>query len=188
MAPITKGHAAAPEFLSRRIFLGSLATASAAVLTGCGRAAEPQPLPSGSASTLTSGITVRKPQADAKRLVVYRDPSCGCCEAWAQLAVKAGFATSVIDRPDMPEIKRRHGVPAELASCHTGVVGGYTLEGHVPFDAVARLLNNKPPQIRGLAVPGMPRGSPGMEMPDGSKDPFEVWAFDDRGGIAKFRV
>lgn len=188
MAPITTGHAAAPAFFSRRLFLGSLATASAAVLTGCGRTPEPQPSPSGSTAALSSENTVRKPQGEDKRLVVYRDPACGCCEAWANLAVKAGFSVTLIDRPDMPEIKRKHGVPEELASCHTGVVGGYTIEGHVPFDAVAHLLNNKPPQIRGLAVPGMPRGSPGMEMPDGSKDPFQVWAFDDRRGIAKFSV
>lgn len=183
MALITPRDAIASRFLSRRIFLGSLTTAAAAFVTGCGQTSEPQPSPSASKGTIGRSLV-----PSDKRLVVYRDPSCGCCEAWAQLAVKAGFTASLIDRPDMPEIKKKHGVPDELVSCHTAIAGGYTIEGHVPFDAVTRLLESKPADIRGLAVPGMPRGSPGMEMPDGSKDPFKVWAFDKRGRIANFSV
>src|SRR3546814_4579786 len=81
----------------------------------------------------------------------------------------------------MAAVKTRYGVPDQLASCHTAVIGGYAIEGHVPMQHVARLLRDKPRDIRGIAVPGMPRGSPGMEMPDGSADAFEVTAFGSDG-------
>jgi hypothetical protein len=119
-------------------------------------------------------------------MTVFRDPSCGCCEAWAEKARSQNFAVTVIDRPDMAAIKRRHGVPEELASCHTAIVAGYAIEGHVPFADLRRLLADKPSGIRGLAVPGMPRGSPGMEMPDGAKDAFQVMAFDAEGRATVF--
>lgn len=121
-------------------------------------------------------------------MTVYRDPSCGCCEAWADIARQTGYQVSLVDRPDMPAIKTKLGVPEELASCHTATVDGYAIEGHVPMEAVARLLKDKPEGIRGIAVPGMPRGSPGMEMPDGSKDDFQILAFDARGQISAFKV
>ena len=114
-------------------------------------------------------------------MMVYRDPSCGCCEAWTDLARQAGYQVELVDHPDMPAIKRRYGVPDELASCHTAIVGGYAIEGHVPLEEIARLLKERPSIIRGIAVPGMPRGSPGMEMPDGLKDRFRVMAFDASG-------
>lgn len=119
-------------------------------------------------------------------MTVYRDPSCGCCEAWAKIAQDAGYRVQVIDSPDMPGIKRRHSVPAKLASCHTAIVGGYAIEGHVPLKDVGRLLAVRPQGALGIAVPGMPRGSPGMEMPDGSVDPFHVMTFDSVGGITVF--
>lgn len=121
-------------------------------------------------------------------MTVYRDPSCGCCEAWADLATGAGYRVSVIDHPDMPAIKKRFGVPEALSSCHTAIVAGYAVEGHVPLEHVARLLEAKPAGIRGIAVSGMPRGSPGMEMPDGSRDPFEVMAFDTAGQATRFEA
>jgi hypothetical protein len=121
-------------------------------------------------------------------MTVYRDPSCGCCEAWAEIARQAGYQVSVVDRLDMPTLKTRLGVPEALASCHTTTVGGYAFEGHVPLKDVARLLEDQPKGIRGLAVAGMPRGSPGMEMPDGSKDPFQVMAFDAAGNTSVFRT
>lgn len=127
---------------------------------------------------------VSKPQLAA--MTVYRDPSCGCCEAWAEIARNAGYEVTLIDRSDMAAIKRQHGVPESLASCHTALVGGYAIEGHVPLGAVARLLRERPGGLKGIAVPGMPRGSPGMEMPDGSADPFEVVAFDASGMAGVF--
>ena len=119
-----------------------------------------------------------------RSMTVYRDPSCGCCEAWAELAKQHGFAVQVVDHPDMTGLKRSKGVPDQLASCHTALVGDNVVEGHVPFEAVERLITSKPADIIGIAVPGMPRGSPGMEMPDGARDPFEVVAFT-RNGVAR---
>lgn len=120
-------------------------------------------------------------------MTVYRDPSCGCCEAWARIAENAGYQVNLVDRDDMPAIKQRLGVPEALASCHTATVGDFVIEGHVPLDAVRRLVSEKPAGIRGMAVAGMPRGSPGMEMPDGSKDPYQVIAFDRNGKITAFQ-
>ena len=121
-------------------------------------------------------------------MLVYRDPECGCCEAWADIARKAGYDVTVENRSDMAAVKTRYGVPGQLASCHTAVIGGYAIEGHVPMRHVARLLHDKPRDIRGIAVPGMPRGSPGMEMPDGSADAFEVMAFGSDGKVSEFRA
>src|SRR3546814_16592921 len=86
----------------------------------------------------------------------------------------------------MAAVKARYDVPGRLASCHTAVIGGYAIEGHVPMRHVARLLQDKPRDVRGIAVPGMPRGSPGMEMPDGSVDAFEVMAFSRDGKGSEF--
>lgn len=116
-------------------------------------------------------------RAKATAMRVYRDPSCGCCEAWAKQARQAGFDVVVVDDPDMAGVKRRLGVPDELASCHTAQVADLVFEGHVPLADVRRIIAAPPSGITGLAVPGMPRGSPGMEMPDGAKDAYEVIAF-----------
>lgn len=113
-------------------------------------------------------------------MTVYRDPSCGCCEAWAKLAQEEGYQVTVVDDPEMPAIKKRLGVPEKLTSCHTALVEGYAIEGHVPFKHVARLLRDRPKDIKGIAVPGMPRGSPGMET-SGRRDIFFVIAFDAQG-------
>src|SRR3546814_6601561 len=121
-------------------------------------------------------------------MLVYRDPECGCCEAWADIARKAGYQVVVENRADMAAVKARYDVPGRLASCHTAVIGGYAIEGHVPMRHVARLLQDKPRDVRGIAVPGMPRGSPGMELPDGSVDAFEVMAFSSDGKVSEFRA
>lgn len=114
-------------------------------------------------------------------MLVYRDANCGCCGKWADQARDAGFAVRVEMRDDMGAVKTRFGVPADMASCHTVLVGGYVLEGHVPFAHVAKLLADQPKDIIGIAVPGMPRGSPGMEMADGTVDPFDVMGFSRSG-------
>ena len=120
-------------------------------------------------------------------MTVYRDPGCGCCEKWATQARQVGYQISVIDSPDMPAVKRKFGVPEELSSCHTTIVGGYAIEGHVPIPAVARLLKSRPANVKGIAVPGMPRGAPGMEVPNGRSDVFQVIAFDATGRTSIFR-
>jgi len=167
--------------LARRSVLGGLLASAAVALAGCGRPEAPEQAAENSARPAP-------PPPRLAAMTVYRDPSCGCCEAWAGIARSAGHQVTVIDHPDMAAVKRQHGVPEELASCHTTIVDGYALEGHVPLAAVARLLKERPAGIRGIAVPGMPRGSPGMEMPDGSSDPFEVIAFDSAGKTRTFNA
>lgn len=120
----------------------------------------------------------------ARDMTIYRDPGCGCCLAWAAAARRAGYRTRVIDTPDMAQVKRRLGVPQALASCHTTLVAGLLVEGHVPLDRVDRLLRARPASIRGIAVPGMPVGSPGMESPDGRRQAFRVYTFDAQGRAA----
>lgn len=96
-------------------------------------------------------------------LVVHKTPWCGCCSAWAGQAEAAGFAVELRDHDDLAPIKQAMGVPQSQASCHTAEVEGYFIEGHVPFEQVHRLLRERPADVAGLAVPGMPLGSPGME-------------------------
>jgi hypothetical protein len=125
------------------------------------------------------------PQRQA--MTIYRDPGCGCCLNWAALARRAGFAVTMIESADMAGVKRRLGVPRQFASCHTAHVGGFVIEGHVPLNQVAALVAQRPRQIRGLAVPGMPVGSPGMEAPDGRREPFRVIAFNAAGQVVALR-
>jgi hypothetical protein len=109
---------------------------------------------------------------------VHRDPSCGCCSSWIQHLQKAGFPIEVVDTKDLDAVKARLGVPDDLAACHTAEVSGYVIEGHVPAVALKRLLAEKP-DAAGLAVPGMPVGSPGME--GGKEEPYEVILFGSTG-------
>ena len=108
-------------------------------------------------------------------LKVYKSPSCSCCGAWVSHMHSAGFRGIVRDVPDLHPIKKKLGVAPDLWACHTAVIDGYVIEGHVPAREVIRLLNERPKGI-GLAVPGMPIGSPGMEQGD-RRDPFQVFLF-----------
>jgi hypothetical protein len=123
------------------------------------------------------------PARAATDVTVYKDPECGCCGGWAKHLRAAGFA--VTERPvaDLAAVKARAGVPEALQSCHTAFVDGYVLEGHVPLEAVQRLLRERPAVV-GLAVPGMPIGSPGMEGPD--PEPYDVMAFAKSGTPSVF--
>lgn len=112
-------------------------------------------------------------------VVMYKDPNCGCCGAWAERLEAEGFRVKTVATSDMESIKRRFAVPQRLTSCHTAKVGNYIVEGHVPPSAIRRLLREKP-AAAGLSVPGMPAGSPGMEVP-GKKDPYDVVLFDKGG-------
>ena len=113
------------------------------------------------------------------KVLVYKSPTCGCCTAWVDRIKAAGFEVTTRDVPDVEPIKARYGIPARLASCHTALVEGYALEGHVPPADVQRLLREKPKAV-GLAVPGMPMGSPGMEGPYPA-DRYDVLAFTKDG-------
>jgi len=116
--------------------------------------------------------------AGLPEVVVYKSPTCGCCGTWVDHMKANGFKVKVIDQADVDPVKTRLGVPAQLASCHTAVVGGYVVEGHVPAAAVKRLLAEKPNTL-GVSVPGMVAGSPGMEGPQ--PQPFSTIMFDERG-------
>lgn len=111
------------------------------------------------------------------KMTVYKDPGCGCCKAWVKHVRDAGFDVDAIDVGDVSPYKRKGGVPASLESCHTGFAEGYAFEGHVPADLIQKFLKEKPKNARGLAVPGMPMGSPGMEMGD-HKDKYDVVQFN----------
>jgi len=112
--------------------------------------------------------------AAGESMVVYKDPNCGCCHAWADALTEAGFSVKTEDVADIDVVKDRYNVPADLRGCHTAVVAGYYLEGHVPLQAVTRLLAEKP-DLAGLSVPGMPVGSLGMgDSPSASYDVMSV--------------
>ncbi|HYF07307.1 MAG TPA: DUF411 domain-containing protein [Acetobacteraceae bacterium] len=128
----------------------------------------------------------RAEATDRPLLRVWRDPNCGCCGAWIDHMRQAGFAVEDSMVSSVGPVRRRLGIPADLLSCHAALVGGYALEGHVPAAAVRRLLAERPPGVRGLAVPGMPVGSPGMEVPGEPPDTFDVIAFDAGAGRRVF--
>lgn len=119
-------------------------------------------------------------------MTVYKSASCGCCAQWVTHARGAGFTVREVNTDDLGSVKREMGIPAALASCHTVVVGSYVVEGHVPADDVKRLLRERP-QVRGLAVPGMPIGSPGMEQgPPAQYERYDVLAFTSNGNTRVF--
>jgi hypothetical protein len=123
--------------------------------------------------------------AGAATVEVWKSPTCGCCEAWIAHLRGAGLVVAAHNVADMDAVKTRRGVPASLASCHTAMVGGYMIEGHVPAGDIERLLKERP-HIRGLAVPGMPQGAPGMASSTGSKAPYATLAIDLDGKTRVF--
>ena len=118
-----------------------------------------------------AGLVARGYPASAQTpaILVHKDPNCGCCTGWVQHLKDAGFTVTVQETAQLPAVRKRLGVPGDLAACHTAEIGGYVIEGHVPAFALRQLLEKRPTAI-GLAVPGMPAGSPGM----GGGPPSEV--------------
>ena len=156
-----------------------------ALLAGCG-SPEPTSNTVGTREPVATQAQTTAP-TKAEAITVFRDPNCGCCSLWAEHARRAGYDVRVTDHPDMASIKQRYGVPTELTSCHTSLVGGYVVEGHVPVEDIARLLRERPTDIRGIGVGGMPTGSPGMESPNGTKEPYDVVAFGADGRTRIYR-
>lgn len=117
-------------------------------------------------------------------MTVYRSPTCGCCGKWLEHAKQNNFTIKDMVSDDMQAIKEKYGVPEKLASCHTAIVDGYVIEGHVPAGDIQKLLRMKP-KVIGIAAPGMPMGSPGMEM-GGQKDAYRVISFDKDGKLEVF--
>jgi hypothetical protein len=132
---------------------------------------------------LTAAAPVSHSATAPTLITVYKDPDCGCCKAWVEYMRKHGYRVDTKDTRDLDRINATVGVPAALAGCHTALVGGYVISGHVPAEDIARLLKQKP-KIAGLAVPGMPAGSPGMEGPPPVH--YQVIAFDRSGRTSVF--
>ncbi len=117
------------------------------------------------------------------QMIVYKSPTCGCCTAWAEIMQRNGFRVQMRNVSDLMAIKAEYNVPEGLMACHTAVVDGYVIEGHVPVQDVVRLLRERPNAL-GIAVPGMPRGAPGMDAP--VTDPYTVYLFDEGGQTSVF--
>lgn len=133
----------------------------------------------------TLALTVSVRAAEAPPVVkVFKTRTCGCCAKWVEHLRANGFAPQVTEVPSTAEYRRQYGVPEGMQSCHTATVGGYTIEGHVPAADVARLLKSKP-KAKGLAVPGMPMGSPGME--GARRDAYAVYLFQADGQVSVFQ-
>ncbi len=120
-----------------------------------------------------------------KDITVYRSPSCGCCGLWIEHMQKHGFQVNEIKTDNMEAIKKQYNLPSNLASCHTAIIDGYVMEGHIPGDDIKRFLKQKP-DATGLTVPAMSLGTPGMEAGE-RKQPFAVLAFDDGGTVKVFK-
>ena len=137
----------------------------------------------GAAAALVTNATsaLALPLVKPVRITVYKTPTCGCCRLWVSHAesMLTGYDIKSIDLDDLTEVKTRLGVPAALQSCHTAITGPYVFEGHVPADLIRRFLRERPKSL-GLAVPGMPMGSPGMDI-GGRKERYDVLLFDKAG-------
>lgn len=130
------------------------------------------------AARARAATTTRLALENAPTITVYKTPTCGCCSSWVEHLREHGFEVETHDLNSLDQVKRQHGVTRALESCHTAEVDGYVVEGHVPADLIERMLRERP-EIAGLAVPGMPMGSPGMEGPYTER--YNVLAFDREG-------
>lgn len=146
---------------------------AALALAACGREGASSPVATAAAAE------------DPGKLVVYEGPQCSCCAKWGQEMSAAGFEVEAHKTEHMTHMKSAVGVPPQVASCHTAKVGGYFVEGHVPAREVQRLLAERPAG-RGLVVAGMPVGSPGMELPDGRIQPYEVLLVAEDGSASVY--
>jgi len=155
------------------------------LMSGCQPATGSSP---SAAAPPRADATVAAPPAPSPTLppmVVHKSASCGCCGTWVEHVRAAGFEVEVRDTDDMGPVKERLGIAPRMLSCHTAEVGGYFVEGHVPAEDIKRLLAEKP-AVKGLALPGMPMGSPGMESPDGRVQPYVVSAVDADGRMSDY--
>lgn len=130
------------------------------------------------------GASAQRPEGPLLR--IWRDPHCGCCSGWVEHMRAAGFRIEDNLVASPAPARRLLGIPSDLLSCHAASVEGYALEGHVPAEAVHRLLAERPASVRGLAVPAMPTGSPGMEVPGQPDETYDVIAFDSGDGRRVF--
>jgi hypothetical protein len=148
-------------------------------------AASPTEIAAGAATTAVSRTASSQAPASMPKMVVHKSASCGCCGLWVDHMRHAGFEVEVRNEDNLNPIKEALGVPYGKGSCHTAEVAGYVIEGHVPAEDIQRLLTQKP-DARGLLLPGMPAGSPGMEMPDGRVQPYAVELVAKDGSTSVF--
>jgi len=167
--------------MTHPLLLGLAALVCGAAVLGC---ADREPRKA-QAAEAPAGVAVAAPGAN--EILVYKSPTCGCCSAWVDYMRANGYRVTVRDLDDLSGIKGESGVPMALRSCHTGIVNGYVIEGHVPAEDVARLLRDKP-RVAGLAVPGMVTGSPGMDVPGQPAEHYDVVAFDAEGKTTVFEA
>jgi hypothetical protein len=145
----------------------------------------PRAVPTSTTSTALSTGGPRAAATDLPVMTVYKSPTCGCCQNWVDAVKAAGFTVEVHDVDDVTPIKDDAGVPADKRSCHTAIIDGYAIEGHVPPATIKKFLAEHP-KAAGLAVPGMPVGSPGMEMPGQAPDHYDVIAFQVNGSSSVY--
>ena len=186
--------------MSKKIHLVlAVSLALGAGLTACADASAPE-APTSATTTLGAAVAQPPQQVEPSNvelapspestaalplLVVTKTASCGCCHLWVEHMQQAGFIVQVNDVEDMSPVKERVGVPYGKGSCHTAEIGGYFVEGHVPAEDVKRLLAQKP-AAKGITVPGMPMGSPGMEVADGRVQPYVVELVAKDGSTSPF--
>ncbi|MFP7721596.1 DUF411 domain-containing protein [Lysobacter sp. A3-1-A15] len=156
-----------------------------AAMTACARAPETACTVAEPATPVTQAAPEAAQVTEASVVHVHKSASCGCCTLWVDHMREAGFTVEVTDSDDVGAVKERVGVPLGKGSCHTAEVGGYFIEGHVPAGDVRRLLAERP-DAKGLVLPGMPAGSPGMEMPDGRTQPYTVELVHRDGTTTEF--
>jgi len=149
------------------------------LLAACNPAPQHDAAPASDLASSSSG-TVAVVDTTLPVMTVYKSPTCGCCTSWVDAVKQAGFTVEVHDVDDVTPVKDDAGVPSDKRSCHTAIVGGYAIEGHVPPATIKKFLAEHP-KAAGLAVPGMPSGSPGMEMPGTPPDHYDVIAFQANG-------
>ncbi|HEX5577324.1 MAG TPA: DUF411 domain-containing protein [Gemmatimonadaceae bacterium] len=162
--------------------------AAAVVLSACAKeetrtalaetAAQPAVQPAAETPAEAAAPAQVASSSDPNTVKVYKDPNCGCCSKWVDHMRANGFTVETMDLPDLTMVKERYAIGQSLRSCHTAVIGDYAFEGHVPADVIKKFLEEKP-SVAGLAVPGMPSGSPGME--GATKDKYDVLTFDRAG-------
>ena len=167
----------------------AVALVAGIALAACNQAPAAQPSTGSASAAPAGGGTQHEAQLGRNvrlpRMLVTKSPTCGCCHLWVEHMRKAGFQIEVRDVDDINLVKQRVGVPYGKGSCHTAEVNGYFIEGHVPAADVKRLLAEQP-DAKGLVVPGMPAGSPGMEMPDGRLQPYVGELGAEYGSTSEF--
>lgn len=163
----------------RNLLSSLLMLAGVAVLSACAR--EPQ------AQIVSKAIAAESPVSTngLPPALVHKSPSCGCCGLWVKHLEDSGFQVEVRNSDDVNPVKQRLGVPYGKGSCHTAEIGGYFVEGHVPAEDIKRLLAERP-EAKGLVLPGMPMGSPGMESPDGTSQSYTVELVRRDGATSPF--